>query len=100
MVNHGNFGWGSSQCTRKANSDPDENGRPTACGVHSATKRAARQEKLREKWAADRIRGILNADIAAVGRVLELVERRKLSVTGWGAAKATLGAILKELRDA
>ena len=92
--------WNHKQCPRKANSDPDDNGKPTACGVHSEARKAARLEKQREKWKADGIRSVRNSDIDAVNRVIGLVERRNLSVAGWGAARTALDAILKDLQDA
>ena len=92
-------GTGSSARARRKH-DPDADGKPTTCGRHSEAHKDARRAKQDAKWTADRIRGILNADIAAVGRVLELVDRRGLQISGWGNARFVLDAILTELRDA
>ena len=92
--------WHWKQCSRKANSDPDDKGRPTTCGVHSEVRKAARLLE-RKKWEADGIGSVLNADICAVNRVIALIERRNLVHTqAWEAARSVLNAVLKELADA
>ena len=86
------------QCAHKANCDPNANGKPTTCGVHSETRKAARRAKQDAKWEANRIRDRLNADIGAVHRTIELIDRRCLSVPD--VCRAALNAILTELGDA
>lgn len=44
------------QCTRKARYDPDENGKPTTCKIHSEAAIAARRTKQDAAYQADSLR--------------------------------------------
>lgn len=44
--------WGSSRCAHKAKYDPDANGNPTKCGVHSEEAAAKRKAVSDEKYEA------------------------------------------------
>lgn len=46
--------WSSFPCGKPAKHDPDHNGNPTRCGIHSAAAKAKRKAKQEAKDAANR----------------------------------------------
>jgi hypothetical protein len=64
---------GFSLCTNGAKHDPDDNGDPTRCGVHSEAateRRNAKQKKLRDeqtaKWARSNRLGELRRELSVI----------------------------------
>lgn len=55
-------------CGKPAKHDPDHNGHPTKCGVHSAAAKARREAKQTERYAAERAESRRQADQNALRR--------------------------------